>query len=274
MNGVPARAGHGPITGARLAIVTGASSGIGEALARELSRRGRPVLAIARRAERLERLAAEARAGGHAAIHPLVLDVAADGAAVRVRDAARDLGGAAWLVNNAGFGIYGRFTSRDAAAYVRLVRVNCEALVALTAEVLPDFLAEHHGVILNVASLAGFQPTPFMTVYGATKAFVLSFSEGLAEELRGTGVRVTAFCPGPVQTEFGDVAGMGKRFVSAPGMISAEAAARAAIGAAHAGELIAVPGLLNKLTVLLERLLPRAIVRRTSAWMLRQAEAR
>jgi short-subunit dehydrogenase len=255
-------------TGAELAIVTGASSGIGAALARQLSRRGRPVLAVARREERLVALTEEARARGQASIHPLALDLAASGAAELVRDRARELGGAAWLVNNAGYGLYGPFDALPGERLAGMVRLNCEALVALTHAILPDLFAAGRGRIVNVASLAAFLPSPFISVYGATKAFVLSFSEGLAEELRGTGVSVTAFCPGPVETEFGEVAGYSGRPRDPPGKISAEEAARALIAAAEMGAVATVPGTLNKLTAALVRLLPRAVVRRASGAVL------
>ncbi len=253
-----------------LAVVTGASSGIGAAMTRELARRGQPVLAVARRADRLLALAEEATRDGRAAVHAMPLDVAQDGAAERVRDRARELGGAAWLVNDAGMGLYGPFAELPAPRLSQLMRVNCEALVLLAHAFVPDLVAAGRGVVLNVASLAAFQPTPFMTVYGATKAFVLSFSEGLAEELRGTGVSVTAFCPGPVATEFGDVAGYfaRARLQSPPGSIGAEEAARAAIAAADRGDAVAVPGGMSKLAAAFVAALPRAVVRRASGLLL------
>jgi uncharacterized protein len=247
-----------------LAVVTGASAGIGLALAQELSRSGRPVLAVARREDRVRALADAARAAGHAAIHPLALDVTAPGAPERLRAEAARLGGAAWLVNNAGLGQYGRFEHADPARLLELLRTNCEALVLLTRAFLPLLRASGEGFVLNVASAAAFQPTPYTTVYGATKAFVLSFSEALAEELRGTGVGAGAFCPGPVATEFGAVAGTGDRFVAPPGILTAEAAAREALAQLRAREVVRVPHPLYKLTAVVTRLLPRALVRRVS----------
>ncbi len=262
------------IGGAELAIVTGASSGIGAALVREFSRRGRPVLAVARRAERLAALEREAGAQGQAAVHPLAIDLTAAGAAAAVRDAARELGGAAWLVNNAGFGLYGPFHAVSGERAAAMVRLNCEAMVALTHAVLPDLLTAGRGRVVNVASVAGLMPAPFMSVYGASKAFVVSFSEALAEELRGTGVTVTAFCPGPVATEFGEVAGYGARPHKPPGKVSAEQAARDLIAAAQAGTVSSVPGPANKLAAAAARLLPRGLLRRVLGLALSPAKSK
>jgi hypothetical protein len=152
------------------------------------------------------------------------------------------------------------------------VRLNCEALVLATHALLPDLRAAGGATILNVASAAGFQPTPFMSVYGATKAFVLSFTEALDEELRGAGVRALAFCPGPVETEFGEVAGVGERFHAVPGKLTAEAAAEAALRQLEDGTAVAVPGPLNRVATTLAQLMPRGVVRRVSSRILRPAE--
>ncbi|MCM2333732.1 MAG: SDR family NAD(P)-dependent oxidoreductase [Anaeromyxobacteraceae bacterium] len=256
-------------TARRLAVVTGASSGIGWALARALARRGDAVLAVARRAERLDALAAEALADGHAPIHTLALDLGADGAALALAAAARRLGVPALLVNNAGFGAYGPFEAADPARLAAMVRLNCEALLLATHALLPDLKAAGGAAVLNVASAAAFQPTPYMAAYGATKAFVLSFTEALDEELRGAGVRALAFCPGPVATEFGEVAGVGARFHEVPGRLTAEEAAEAALQQLDDGEAVLVPGPLNKVATTLAQVLPRGLVRRASARVLR-----
>ncbi len=248
-----------------LAVVTGASAGIGEALARELSRRGRPVLAVARREERLRALAEEARAHGGAPIHPLAVDLSQGLAPSRVAGAAKDLGGAAWLVNNAGFGVYGPFDRADPARLAALIRLNCEALVLLTHALLPQIRAFGGGVVLNVASAAAFQPTPYLAVYGASKAFVLSFSEGLAEEVRHAGVFVGAYCPGPVATEFGEVAGTRRRLRFVPSRLTAAGAARAALAQIERRQVVRVPTPLYRFTTLAAQFLPRILVRRISA---------
>jgi short-subunit dehydrogenase len=254
---------------APLAVVTGASSGIGLACARELSRRGHPVLAIARRADRLAALAAE-RPSDSGPVHPLALDLSHADVAERVHEAARGLGGAGWLVNAAGLGLYGAFARAEPARVRELLRVNCEALALVTQALLPDLVA-HRGVVLNVASSAAFQPTPFMAAYGASKAFVLSFSEALAEELAGSGVRVTALCPGPVATEFGALAGYRGRLHEPPGALGADEVARFGIAAALRGHAVAVPGAIYKAATLAAQLFPRAIVRRVSGAVLRPA---
>lgn len=246
--------------GPRLAIVTGASAGIGQALVRAISREGRPVLAVARRSERLEALAAEAAAGGGAPVHPLALDLVAPDAAARIRDRAEALGGAAWLVNNAGLGAYGPLGEAEPARLVELVRVNCESVVLVTHALLPQ-LRRAGGFVLNVASVVAFLPTPFMAVYGASKAFVLSFTEGLAEELRGTGAGAGAFCPGPVDTEFQAVAGLARRPARRRAVMTAAQAAQEALRQLRRREAVRVPRLPVRLVAAAPRLLPRAAVR-------------
>jgi hypothetical protein len=254
-----------PSTPPGLAVVTGASAGIGAALARQLSRAGRPVLAVARREERLVALSTAVAAAGGAPVHPLAVDVTEAEAASRIAERAAELGGAAWLVNNAGFGYYGAFEKQQRERLAHLVRLNCEAVVFLTHALLPQLRASGEGALLNVASAAAFQPTPFMSVYGASKAFVLSFSEGLAEELRDSSVFVGAYCPGPVETEFGAVAGARGRFEAVPQVLSAEAAAREALAQIARREVVFVPKAFYRLATGASRFLPRSVIRRLSA---------
>jgi uncharacterized protein len=263
-----------PGSSARLAVITGASAGIGLALARLVAGEGRRVLAVARRADRLEALAAEAAARGWAQVHPLPLDVTAPGAVEQVLARAEALGGAEWLVNDAGFGLHGPVQAADPARLAAMIRLNCEALVLLTHAFLPALARGGGGFVLNVASAASFQAVPYLSVYGATKAFVLSFTEGLAEELRGGPVGAGAFCPGPVRTEFAEVAGSSGGMPGAPGVLGAEEAARAALDQLHRREVVRVPNLVYKITAASARILPRPLLRRLAGRMHRPPEGK
>ena len=185
------------------AVVTGASSGLGREFALALAERGHPVLAVARRGQRLSVLADEVHARG-GQLEPLVADLSTVAGVETLieKAAALDVG---LLVNNAGVARYGPFASLPSER--ELVRLNVEAIVALTRGLLPAMLSRGNGGVINVASQMAFQPTPYFASYAASKAFVLSLTEALAEELRGKGVRVTAVAPGFVKTEFADVAG-------------------------------------------------------------------
>jgi len=261
-----------PPAGLRLAVITGASAGIGLALSRAVAREGRPVLAVARRAERLEGLAAEASSQGWARIFPLALDLSEPSAAGAVLARAEELGGAEWLVNNAGFGLYGPVVEADPARLAQMVRLNCESVVLLSRAFLPSLLRGGGGFVLNVASIVAFQPSPFLSVYGATKAFVLSFTEGLSEELRGTAVGAGAFCPGPVATEFQGVAGSARRAMQGPSILTAEEAAREVLDQLRGREVVRVPGLAYRVLAASVALLPRAVVRRMSGRLNRPSQ--
>jgi short-subunit dehydrogenase len=176
------------------AVVTGASSGIGRVFARELARRGHPVLAVARRRERLEALALEAaEQGGH--VEPLAADLTtAEGLAAVVKRVA-ELDAVDLLVNNAGVATAGNFHDASLDAERRALQLNVAAVITLTHALLPEMVRRRHGAIINLASVVAFQPFPHFATYAASKAFVLSFTEALAVELKGTGVRVVALCP-------------------------------------------------------------------------------
>lgn len=192
----------------RTALITGASSGIGEAFAHELARRGANLILVARSADKLERLAAELAARHGVRAEALPFDLGAEGAAEQVRQAVESRGQPVdILINNAGFGTHGQFETIAAARDHQQVMVNVTALVDLTHAFVPAMLARGGGAVINVASTVAFQPTPFMAVYGASKAFVTSFSAALAEEYRGRGLRVQALCPGATETGFFDVVG-------------------------------------------------------------------
>jgi uncharacterized protein len=223
---------------AEVALVTGASSGIGAEFAKQLSARGYEVVLVARRADRLQQLAGELPGAAHVIecdlandAHLLADKVAQSGVQVDV------------LVNNAGFGTYGRFAGIDAAREAEEVRVNCEALVTLTHAFLPGMLQRRRGGVITVASTAGMQPLPYEATYSATKAFARAFSDALAGELRGSGVRMLCVNPGPVPTEWQEVAGHEPDYAPpVPGKISAEQVASESLRAFDRGRRTLIPG--------------------------------
>ena len=245
----------------RTALVTGASSGIGLELSRLLVRDGARVVMVARDEERLRRAARWVQGESKGAAVSVVacdLAVAAATAALHVKVGC-DIGDVDFLVNNAGVGVSGDFARSDGAAVRDLIQINVSSLVELTRLFLPGMLSERRGRILNVASMAGFLPGPQMSVYYASKAFVLSFSEAVAQETAGRGVTVTALCPGPVPTGFQERAGIGGRELPG-GPLSRSAAAVALDGyrGALAGRRVVIPGLANKLAIQAMRFMPRA----------------
>jgi short-subunit dehydrogenase len=241
------------------AVVTGASSGLGREFALALAARGYPVLAVARRAERLSTLANEvARRGGR--LEPLIADLStADGVGALLSTAhEREV---ELLVNNAGVATYGPFASTPPERERDLVRLNVEALVALTRGLVPAMLERRRGGVINVASQMAFQPMPYFAVYAASKAFVLAFSEALAEELRGSGVRVTAIAPGFVTTEFTDVAGSHAPERRVP-HLKAGKVVETALRAHERGKSVKVVGGFYVLLTLAGRFAPRAVLGR------------
>ncbi|WP_324805739.1 SDR family oxidoreductase [Sphingomonas sp. LY29] len=239
-------------------LITGASAGLGVDFARQLSAKGRRLVLVARRKDRLDALATEL---GNA--RALECDLSEVGAVDRLMaDIAAHDEQVDELVNNAGFGLTGRFAELDGPRMRQMIDLNCGALTELAHAVLPGMLDRKSGSILNVASTAAFQPGPGMAVYFATKAFVLSFTEALHEELRGAGIRVTALCPGPTATEFGAVAGFGGNPMI--DNLSSESAAvvTAGLEALDRGKAVVIPGLVNKFGAQGHRLLPRSLLRR------------
>ena len=243
------------------AIVTGASSGLGAEFARTLAVRGANLVLVARREDRLTALADELASAHGVTVHPLALDLAAPGAVdelrgfVRERDLTIDS-----LINNAGFGMHGALADADAARIDEQVRLNVGMLVSLTREFLPEMTASGRGVLVNVASTAAFQPVPLMAVYGATKAFVLSFTEAVAFETRESGLRVTTLCPGATRTEFFDVVGTEEARVGnyeTPEQVIATA--MRALDARRTPASV-VSGRGNAATAVMARIMPRAFI--------------
>lgn len=247
-----------------VSLVTGASSGIGRAFALRLARAGRPVVLVARRETELEDLASELRQKQGIEAYPVALDLTAPGACERLEAIARERG---WfvedLVNNAGFGMTGRFATGAVDEIERMLALNVSSLTSLTRRFVPEMISRGRGRIVNVASTAAFQPIPYFGAYAATKAFVLSLSEALAEELRGTGVTVTCLCPGPTATEFGQVARLDmSAALRTVGLMTAEEVAEAGWLAMQAGERIRVPGWFNFLGTRFSPFAPRPVVNR------------
>ena len=230
-------------------LITGASSGIGLELAKLFAADGAHLILVARRVDKLEALAADIRAH-----FPVPVDVvAADLSDPHAPDA---------LVNNAGFGARGRIAELSLSRQMEMIQVNVTAATRLARLLVTGMLERRRGGILNVASIAAFQAGPFMGVYYATKAYLLSFSEALAEEVAGSGVTVSCLCPGPTVTEFGDVAGMTAtpafKYVAA----TAASVALAGYRGYRKGRVVVIPGCLNRVVTFIGRLVPRSAARR------------
>jgi len=244
------------------ALVTGASSGIGLELATLLARNRHDLVLVARSRERLEAIGRGLTEEFGVAVTVLVKDLAQSAAPDEIAGglAARSLS-IDILVNNAGFGVYGPFAETPLPNELEMIQVNVTALTALTKLLLPGMLARRRGRILNVASTAAFQPGPLMAVYYATKAYVLSFSEALANETAGSGVTVTALCPGPTVTEFQKQAGLEKtRLFNGPLVMRAPEVARAGYDGMLRGKRVVIPGLMNVALVEALRVTPRRVV--------------
>jgi uncharacterized protein len=219
------------------ALITGASSGIGDEFARQLARRGYDLVLVARRKDRLEQLAKQVPTTAHV----IECDLASETA--ELPDEVANLGvDVDLLVNNAGFGLRGHFLELDAQREAEMVRVNCEAVVSLTHAFVGGMVERGRGGVITVASTAGMQPLPYETTYAASKAFAISFMEALSMELRATGVRALVVNPGPVKTEWQAVAGYDENTRAMPGRISAEQCVTDALTAYDRGKRSVIPG--------------------------------
>ncbi len=244
-----------------LALVTGASGGIGAALARELARHGHDLVLAARGVAAMEALAGELREGGAGAT-VIAADLAKPGAAASLADEIAQRGFAIdALVNNAGLGAAGRFDRCDPVRIGEILQVNIVALTELTRLLLPGMIARGHGRVMLVASVAGFQPGPRMAAYFASKAYVLSLGEALAYELRGTGVSVTVLCPGATATNFFTTAGNDNSIMARHlrRMMPAEDVARLGYRGLAAGRRVVITGAMNRLVALAGRFMPHRI---------------
>jgi short-subunit dehydrogenase len=247
------------------ALVTGASSGIGVELARELARRGHGLTLVARREDALRELADELTSDHGTRNEVIGADLAAPGSRAEIvaEAAARGLT-VDVLVNNAGLSTSGPVHASDVDAELRMVRVDVEAVVELCSRILPGMVERGRGAVLNVASVGGFQPLPGQAGYGASKAFVLSYTDSLHAELAGTGVTATSLCPGPVATGFGEVAGITQDEAESalPRFMweSAESVARAGIAGLDRGRSVVIPGAANVVGAYAGRVLPKSLL--------------
>jgi uncharacterized protein len=242
------------------ALITGASSGIGEAIARELAAQQHDLILVARRESSLRALADELTAAHGISAEITVADLAAPGAGTRL---AETLDGREVdvLVNNAGFGDFGEFADADPKKIDEMLQLNVATLTELTRQIVPTMVARGSGQIMNVASTAAFMPGPLMAVYYATKAYVLSFGEALANELHGTGVTVTTLCPGPIATGFQAASDLEEsKLVKGKKLMTATTCARAAVKGMQRGTTVVIPGWKNKLQASAPRFLPRRMV--------------
>ncbi len=255
-------------------LVTGASGGIGEAIARELAARGSHLVVTARREDRLHALAAELSRRHGVRVDVAPADLAAPGGPDALVQAlgARDLS-IDHAILNAGAGVYGPLAEAAPGSQTAMVRLNCEAIVALAHALVPAMVARRRGGLLLVASTASFQPAPHYAVYAASKAFVKSFGVALAEELRASGVTVSVLCPGPVATEFHARAGIGAELPATlrPLALPANEVARAALDGFERGETIVVPGVGNQLQRGIAALTPDTLAAALAGRVLRRA---
>jgi len=247
----------------RTAVVTGASSGIGAEIARQLARRGHGVTLVARRGDRLAGLAEELAATGVRA-EVMAADLSDRAARAGLLDRVDAAGLAPYvLVNNAGLSTVGPVAASDPDAELNLVEVDVAAVADLCSRFLPGMVARGSGAVLNVASTAAFQPMPGQAAYAAAKAFVLSYTRSLGGELRGTGVTATALCPGPVETGFGEVAGLSdEEQATLPKLmwVTAEAVAKAGVDGMARGRRVVIPGRANQVVSALARATPKTVL--------------
>jgi short-subunit dehydrogenase len=248
------------LTHGKTALITGASSGIGRELTKLFARDGYNLVLIARRAPQLVQFAEELTAEFGISVKVIAEDLSVPHSpddifsVLQQESITIDV-----LVNNAGFGVYGAFTATDLRKELELLQVNIVSLTHLTKLFLQDMIKKGEGRILNVASTGAFEPGPFMSIYYASKAYVLAFSEGLAHELRGSGVTVTVLCPGPTRTGFQQRAGIEKLRILGNGVVimNAKAVAFKGYRGLMANKIVVIPGLINKLLAIGVKILPR-----------------
>ncbi len=258
---------------AGVALVTGASAGIGEAFARRLAFDGYELLLVARRADRLAELAQELRRGMGVRVDVLCADLTRPDDLEKTCDRLRQEKKLSLLVNNAGCGSSGYFAELNVAREQQQIELNVVALTRLTHAALAAMLPQKSGALINLSSMAGFSPAPFTATYAATKAFVTSFTESLAEELRDSGVRVQALCPGLTRTEFQDEAGVNPDAIPSLLWMDSEAVVDASLLALENGDLICVPGFANRMASYAVGAIPRRVLSRVTGTLTRRLAA-
>jgi short-subunit dehydrogenase len=252
------------------ALITGASSGLGEEFARQLARENYHLVLTARREDRLKTVAAEAIKLGSSKVEVITSDLGHANAATELHRQIADRGiEIECLINNAGFGTHGIFHKMPLGREIEEINLNVTALVALTRLFLPGMVERRRGTIINVASTAAFQPVPYMATYGASKSFVLDFSEAVAYEAKSFGVTVMALCPGPTRTEFQDVAGVNETGVPSFAYMNARTVVAQALASAKRGKSVRINGIMNQVMAQSTRFTPRALVARIAGLMFR-----
>lgn len=251
-----------------VALITGASGGIGLELARLCAKGGHDVILVARNRDKLDEIAKYLSGMYSIRVEVISADLTDPEAPQAIMGQAEKLGlGVDVLINNAGFGDWGLFGRAELKRQLDMVQVNITALTTLTRLALPRMVTQRRGRILNVASTAGFAPGPLMAVYYATKAYVVSFSEGISNELKGTGITVTALCPGPTRTNFAQEAGMvGSNLFKGPNVMDPAPVALAGYTGMMRGRAIVIPGFGNKALIFGIRLSPRFAIRMITRW--------
>ena len=250
------------------ALITGASSGLGEEFARQLARENYDLVLTARREDRLKVVAAEAMRLGSSKVEVIASDLGAPDAAVKLHQRVSALGiEIECLINNAGFGTHGIFHKLPLERELEEINLNVTSLVALARLFIEGMVVRRRGTIINVASTAAFQPVPYMATYAATKAFVLSFSEAVANEVRASGVTVMALCPGPTRTEFQGTAGVENSGFPAFAYMDAKTVVEQALASAKRGKAVRINGIFNQVMAQSNRISPRSVVARIAGAM-------
>jgi uncharacterized protein len=250
------------VTSKQTVLITGASAGLGAGFAKALAARGDDLILVARRADRLETLAAQLSSAHGVHVTVFSTDLTESGAVAQLQIDVETQGlTVTRLINNAGYGLRGAFADMDGPSQARMIDLNCRALVELCHAFLPDMIAAGQGGILNIASTAAFQPGPWMAVYYASKAFVLSFSEALHDEVHAQGVTVAALCPGATRTEFFDTAQMTDSLLSRYMAGDADKVIRDGMAALDRNRAVAISGALNTIIAQSIRLTPRSLAR-------------